>query len=361
MLNWLLATALALQANALPPPPAVEPPPPSPPEQVLAVPEELRAMLQRQVVEPSGNSRKRRLDLLLDFMFDANGLGMQYQYDATHTVAESFRARKANCLAFTLLTVALAREAGLLAYGQEIDRVMSWQLTGDLVTQSTHVNAGVMINGERFVADVASDELLAITPPRRIDDRRLLALFYNNHAMQMLVDGHPQQARTWLDAALRQGADPMLLNNSGVLSLRSGDPLGAEQSFLRALQQNPRHSASLFNLVAYYQRSGDSVQTARWQKHAARVLRRDPMQQFTWGLQSEQAGDYAGAARHFRQAIALDRDERLFHFGLARAYLGMGQLRLADNELVRAHHLSSGDEQARYQAKLDALRRMQQR
>ena len=27
-------------------------------------------MLQRQVIEPSGNSRKRRLDLLLDFMFD---------------------------------------------------------------------------------------------------------------------------------------------------------------------------------------------------------------------------------------------------------------------------------------------------
>ena len=57
-------------------------------------------------------------------------------------------------------------------------------------------------------------------------------------------------------------------------------------------------------------------------------------------------------------AIALDRDEQLFHFGLARAYLRLGQFHLADSELVRAHDLSSGGEQARYQAKLDALRRM---
>lgn len=357
MLNWLLATALAVQANAFPPPPTVESPPP--PEQVMAVPEELRTMLRRQVVEPSGNNRKRRLDLLLDFMFDENGLNMQYQYDASTTVADSFRARKANCLAFTLLTVALAREAGLSAYGQEIDRVLSWQLTGNVVMQNTHTNAGVAINDARLVVDVASDELLAITPPRRIEDRRLLALFYNNNAMQLMVDGYPQQARAWLDAALRQGGDPLLWNNAGVLSLRTGDNAGAERMFLRALKQNPRHNASLFNLVAFYQRNGDAAKATRWEKRAERVLRRDPVQQFTWGLQSEQAGDYAEAARHFRQAIALDRDEQLFHFGLARAYLRLGRLRLADNELVRAHDLSSGSEQARYQTKLDALRRMQ--
>lgn len=357
MLNWLLATALAVQANTLPPPTAVQPPPP--PEQVLVVPAELRAMLQRQVIEPSGNSRKRRLDLLVDFMFDPEGLGMQYQYDASSTVADSFRTRKANCLAFTLLTIALAREAGLAAYGQEVDRVLSWQLTGNVVMQNTHTNAGLTINGERLVVDVASDELLAITPPRRVDDRRLLALFYNNNAMQLLVDGHPQQARAWLDTALELGADPMLWNNAGVLNLRTGDLAGAERLFLRALKQNPRHNASLFNLVALYQRNGDTVRAERWKKRADRVLRRDPVQQFTWGLQSEQAGNYTEAVRHFRQAIALDRDEQLFHFGLARAYLRLGQLRLADIEMVRAHDLSNGDDRARYQTKLDALRRLQ--
>ena len=358
MLNWLLASALALQANAIPPLPVVAEPPP-PPGQVLAVPDELRSMVQRQVVAPSGNSRKRRLDLLLDFMFEADGLGMQYQSDASSTVAESFRTRKANCLAFTLLTVALAREAGLTAYGQEIDRVLSWELAGNVVLQNTHTNAGVAIDGAGFVVDVASDELLPITPPRRIDDRRLLALYYSNNAMQWLVEGQPQRASAWMDFALRQGGDPLLWNNAGVLRLRMDDPAGAERLFLRALKQNPRHNAALSNLVAYYQRSGNTMEAARWQKRAERVLRRDPVQQFTLGLRSEQAGDYADAARHFRSAIALDRDEQLFHFGLARAYLHLGRLRLADNELVRAHDLSRGNDQARYQAKLNALRRMQ--
>lgn len=356
MLNWLLAAALAMQADALPSPAGIEQPPP--PEQVLAVPEELRAALHTRIANPYP-TRRERLQQLVDFMFAPGSLGIEYRADATHTVAETWRTRQANCLAFTLLTVALARELDLQAYGQEIDRVLSSELAGNVLLQSSHVNAGVLIGGERLVVDVASNEVLPITPPRRIDDRRLLALFYNNRAMQFLTDGRTAEASVWLDAALRQtAADPTLWNNAGVIGLRTGDPAAAERLFLKALKKNPRQAAALYNIVSYYRHSGDAERAARWQARAERALRKDPVQQFALGLQSERAGDYAEAVRHFRLAIALDRDEQLFHFGLARAYLRLGQLHLADSELVRAHDLSSGGEQVRYQAKLDALRRM---
>ena len=358
MLSWLLATALAVQANALPVRAPIEPPPP--PEQVMAVPAELRAALQLQVVQPT-HSRRQRLERLLDFMFRPEGLGLSYEADATHTVAETWRTRKANCLGFTLLTVALAREAGLSAYGQEVDRVLSWQLDGDIALQNTHVNAGVTINDERLVVDVASEVLLQVVAPRRVDDRRLLALYYNNHAMRLLVQGRFAEARSWMDAALAQDADPLLWNNAGVLSLRMGNPAGAEYLFLKALHKNPRHPAALFNLVDYYRQHGQPAAAARWQARADRVLRKDPIEQFSQGLRSERAGDYPEAVRRFRRAIALDHDQQLFHFGLARAYFRLGELRLADSELVRAHDLSRGEERARYRSKLDALRRMQRR
>ena len=358
MLSWLLATALAVQANALPVRAPVELPPS--PEQVLAVPAELRAALQAQVVQPT-HSRRQRLERLLDFMFRPGGLGLTYQADASYTVAETWRTRKANCLGFTLMTVALAREAGLPAYAQEVDRVLSWQLDGDIALQNTHVNAGVTINDERLVVDVASDVLLNVAAPRRIDDRRLLALYYNNRAMQLLVQGHTVAARAWMDAALAQDADPMLWNNAGVLSLRMGNPADAERLFLKALHDNPRHAAALFNLVDYYRQHDQPGAAARWQARAERVLRKDPIEQFSQGLRSERAGDYPEAVRRFRKAIALDRDQQLFHFGLARAYLRLGELRLADSELIRAQDLSQGDQRARYQSKLEALRRLQRR
>ena len=359
MLNWLLAAALAVQADALPPPAAIEPPPP--PGQVLAVPEELRTALHARIAKPYP-PRRERLQQLVDFMFAPGGMGIQYSADATHTVAESWQTRQANCLAFTLLTIALARELDLPAYGQEIERVLSSEVAGNVLLQSSHVNAGIFINGGRLVVDVASNEVLPISPPRRISDRHLLALFYNNRAMQFLVDGRTAEASAWLDAALDQDTtDPTLWNNAGVVSLRTGDPASAERLFLKALKKNPRQPAALYNIVSYYQHSGDAKQAARWQARAERVMRNDPVQQFALGLQSERAGDYTEAVRRFRQAIAMNRDEQLFHFGLARAYLGLGQLQLADSELVRAHDLASDPDRVRYQAKLDALRRMPRR
>lgn len=364
MIDWMLAAALALAPAAQDTTPTIAPVVVSaemapPPEDVLAIPADLREMLRKQVIEPSGNSRKRRLDLLLDFLFEEPGLGMQYQQDATHTVAESFRTRKANCLAFTLLTVALAREAGLPAYGQELERVLSWDMIGDIVMQNTHANASVAAGGERYVIDVAADELLTHSPPQRISDARLLALYYNNRAMELLILKRPIAAEAWLRAALKQDNDyATLWNNAGVLRMRMGDMQAAEERFLQALRLNPTHTGALVNVVSLYQNKRDTVQAAQWKQRADRVLRKDPFQQFSLGMRAEQRGDFASALKHYRRAIALDGDEHLFHFSMARAWLGLGDTRRAGIELARAHDLSHDGSRDRYQAKLDALKRM---
>jgi hypothetical protein len=149
-------------APAVPVAPAVSPMPR--PEQVMAVPPELRAQLQQQVIDASGFGRSR-LERLVGFLFQKPGLGMTYSTDATLTVEQAYRTRKANCLTFTLLTVALARESGLQAYGQELDGIVAWRVGGDIVYRFNHVNAGVGIGRARFTVDVAQDLVGRVTRP----------------------------------------------------------------------------------------------------------------------------------------------------------------------------------------------------
>lgn len=356
--NLLLTAALTLQPPAaLPTTTAMETPPA--PEQVMVVPAELRDLLRRQVIDPT-HSRRRQLDHLADFLFSEDGLHIQYDQHATYTVEQAFRWRKANCLTLTLLAIALSREIGLEAYGQEIDRVLSRDVDDGVITQSIHVNAGIVVGGRHFVIDVSTDDLLAATLPRRISDERLLALYYNNRAMELMAQGHLTDADLWLRIAMRHAPDhPMLWNNAGVLHLRNGRNQDAKSAFHQALQLDPKHPPALFNLVAFYHRTGDAPRAAEWRQRADRLLRDDPFHQFQRGQQSEQRGDYAMAMNFYRRAIRLDKKQHLFHFGLARALLHLGRYDTAGAELRRAHELGDPAIRGSYQAKLEALRRLQ--
>lgn len=372
MLNALLAAGLALQSAPVTPTAtataAVEMPPP--PAEVMAIPEGLREAFRARVLDTT-YSPEMRLRRMVDFMFDKDGLDLKYKADATNSVAESYRTRQVNCLSFTLLAVALAREAGLKAQGQQIDRVLAWSLVDDVVMQSMHANAVVTVkdrnlqvkDGRDFVLDIASGALYTqdfIVHGFKVEDKRLLASFYGNRAMELLAQGRLEESRAWLDEALvLEPEEAMLWNNAGVLSQRTGDAAAAEGSFLRAVNRNPRLMSVLNNLVAMYSARGDSTRAAYWKERADSVLRRDPFYQYSVAERSAEAGDYEAAVRSYRRAISLDKRERLFHFGLARAYAHLGKLSQAASELDAAVKLSTEDvDRQRFQAKLDALRGM---
>ncbi|MGN6112877.1 MAG: tetratricopeptide repeat protein [Luteimonas sp.] len=377
----VLAAGLALQAvpataaatpgavPAQPPVASVAPLVPPAPEQVMAIPDELRAAFRARVVDAT-KMPEQRVRRMVDFMFDKDGLGLEYKGDATNTVAESYRTRQVNCLSFTLLAVALAREAGLRAQGQELDRVLAWNLVGNVVMQSLHANAVVTLKDRNlqvhddrdFVLDIASSGLYTqdyIVHGYKVTDDRMLAAFYGNRAMELLAAGRLQESKAWLEKALQfDPEDATLWNNAGVLSLRLGEPVRAEEQFLHAARRDPRHTSVLFNLVGLYESRRDATRAGYWRERANRVLRRDPFYQFSLGERNAQAGNYEDAVLYYRRAISLDGRERLFHFALARAYVKTGRLDRAEKELDAAYRLSEGPERERFQAKLDALHAM---
>lgn len=327
------------------------------PAAVMHVPAELTAQFRAAVIAPGG-TQLQRMNRMAEWMFAPDGLGIQYRHDATYTVAEAWQRREANCLTFTLLTVALAREGGFEAYGQYLDDTLMWRQQSSTLYRTEHVNAGLIADNHRYTIDVASDEVISHAPPQRIDDRRLLAQFYNNRAAELAERGLFDAALAHARSGLRMDAEyAVSWNNLGVLEVRVGRIADAERSYLQALARDPKQPSALTNLSALYERQGQPERAQPYQRRLETVLRGNPFHHFLLALDAERKGSLKEAAKLFRRAIHLYPNEHRFHFGLARVYFQQHKPESAGKALERARQLSAGDDRLRYQAKLEKLRR----
>lgn len=369
MYAMALAAALAASQPATPPavPPAEQAPPAvavqQPPHipdlaEIMAIPPELRVLLQERVIAPGG-TRQEQLERLVVLVFDQTALAIEYDNDRTRTVAETWRDRRANCLSFTLVFVALARAAGMDAHVQEVDEVLAWYRDAGVIYGASHVNAGIRGGLRQHTLDVEQNILAMRSRPRVVDDARALAHFRNNRGAELMASGDLAGARAQLEAALE--ADPRFVpawNNLGVLELRAGHFEAAGTALRAAWRLAPKHTATLSNLVNLYQRSGQAGLAADFVARLEKVRRTDPFAQFVLALGCEDAGNYACAATHYRKAIRLDGGQHAFHFGLARAYFLAGQPELARHEMARALKLADTDRaRGMYRRKLDHLER----
>ncbi|MDQ6646899.1 MAG: tetratricopeptide repeat protein [Pseudomonadota bacterium] len=342
MVTWVYAAMLAFSmATPTPVTPAVVPMPR--PEQIMVVPPALRAQLQQQVISVKG-SRMLRLERLVKFMFQDSGLGMKYAADATLTVEQAYLTRKANCLTFTLMTLALAREADLPAYAQEVDEIPTWRAQDSTIYRTNHVNAGIAIGHAHFTVDVARDSVMARNLPRAITDQRLLALYYNNRAAELMASASPADAAPYMAMSLQ--LDPGYAtswSNAGVLQLHQGDLRGAERDYLKALVLDPVNENALLNLMTLYQSKGDEARSAIFNRRLEKVQSKEPYYQFLLALNEEKQGNYATALKHYKRAIRLYDGEPRFYFGLARAYQQLGEERHARRAMDHANALSGPD------------------
>lgn len=345
MPQWILAIALAVTTPAPPSAPLPEP------DAVMAVPAELRERLQREVLTPH-DSRYEQLENLVRFMFEPGGLGITYRDEPTTTVAETWATRQTNCLGFTLMFLALAREAGLDAYPQEIGQTLNWREQDQTVFRSMHVNAGVRVGGLRYTVDVAANRVIGLRPPERISEARLIAHYYGNLAIESLARGDYADALTQVRRSLAVNAESALQwSNAGVIELRNGDLAAAGEAYARALELDARESGALFNLVSYYRRLGDSDGERRMRERLERIQRQDPFHHFLLASDYERRGDYEQAIAHYQRAIRWRRDEPRFHLALANAYRHHGDLARAEKSQARAHSLERRARQREEQAR----------
>jgi len=94
----------------------------------MALSDEMREFLKNHVGKRAGYPVKLRQ--LSDAVFSKDSFGLEYD-EATRTAAETFRARRGNCLSFTFMFVVLARGVGLDASFQEVEIPPEWTFAKD--------------------------------------------------------------------------------------------------------------------------------------------------------------------------------------------------------------------------------------
>ncbi|MGQ0798769.1 MAG: tetratricopeptide repeat protein [Pseudomarimonas sp.] len=326
-------------------------------DDLLAIPDDMRVRFENEVMTGSGSSLAR-LERLMGFVFDADGLGMVYDENATHTVAESWATRRANCLGFSAMFLALAREAGLEAYPQEIRETLAWREQDGTLFRSSHVNVRVKAGHKEFTVDMARDTFIARFRPQRISVQRLQARYFNNLAIAALTQGDIALGQQQIERALAlDDSSAAQWSNAGVLHKRAGNRAAAEAAYLRALELDSNHTSALYNIAGLLLDSGDSTRAQHYREQLSLEQKKDPLFHYLLASEYEQTGDLQQAITHYQQAIRWHRSEHRFHSALARALLQAGDLDGASRAISRAQALSGGRIRAAYQTKWEHMQR----
>ncbi len=291
-----------------------------PDAEILAVDDDMRAFVR----ENAGYSRDSdaKLHHLLRGMITRGLLSLEYDPHITHTARETFHSYTGNCLSFTNLFVALAREAGLNVKFQMIDIPPAWLGDEKLVILNNHINVKVRTKQRKdYVVDFNIDDYRGNYPKRQVSDQYALALYYSNVAVQHLTQGDYGQSFAYLRKSIQEYPRiPGPWINLGVLYSRHGAYDEAEVAYRRALKLDRANKSALTNMASLYHLKGDEERAEYYTRRIRFYREKNPYYHYWLARQAVSRDDYDEALQLIGKAIRLKEDEHQFYYlqGLVR-------------------------------------------
>ena len=307
---------------------------------------------------------------LIDALYTSQRSGLALSYDASKTrnASEAFAARAGNCLSLVIMTASFARHMGLPVSFQAVATEDFYSRSGGIYLASGHVNLVLGLpSGRAALRRSENDSLMIDFLPqselrgqrtRQLDERTIVAMYFNNLAAESLTAGRVAQAYVHARAALL--ADPGFYpasNTLGVIYSRAGHPAQAKSAFRHALVGEPDNLAALSNLVQLLDGQGRGAEGTLLAARLRQLQPVPPFQHFNLGRAAMERGDWAGALDHFERELRLQPYQDEVHFWTAQAHFKLGRTELAARHLRSAvqHSLTPGTHD-RYAAKLAHLR-----
>jgi Flp pilus assembly protein TadD len=286
----------------------------------------------RQIGDVSDPSAK--VIRLLQAMRQRGLFSLEYNEAVTQTVSGTFHEHRGNCLSFTMLFIALAREAGLHARYQLVDVPPQWNLDSDLVVIANHVNAVIDSKSDHgLVVDFNKANFRETYATRKIDDAYAASLFYTNLGAEAMIKREYQNSFVLLREAIRARPDvasPWV--NIGVLYGRQGRLDYAEAAYLRALQISPQERSALANLAGVYDALGDTARAAEYRERVRHYQDINPYYHYARAQKAYHEERYDDTLAELKRAIRLRGDETAFYTLQGQTFTALGR----DNEATKS-------------------------
>jgi Tfp pilus assembly protein PilF len=332
---------------------------------VFAINDAMRRYLHVEIAEQI--NVKGRQKGLIDALYKAGQLKLEYDPEMTRNAAQAFSARSGNCLSLVIMTAAFAKELGLAVQYQDVIVDETWARTGDIYYSIGHVNLTL---GKKDVdVTVKRNETIETTidflPPgdirglrmRVIPEKTIVAMYMNNRAVESLSRGEHNDAYWWAREAINQ--DPRFLsayNTLGVVYQRHGETREAEQVFAWVLAREPGNTRAMSNEVTTLNQLGRVDAANVLAQKLQKIEPFPPFSYFNRGIEAMKVGDFKTARDLFAKEVDRAAYYHEFHFWLAIASARLGDLEQARRHLaIAVENSTTRSDHDLYAAKLDRL------
>jgi tetratricopeptide (TPR) repeat protein len=341
---------------------------------IFALSPEMQQFLDAEIAAPARRIGRQRA--LLDAL-QRGQLKLEYDSEMTRNAAQAFAARSGNCLSLVIMTAAFAKALDLPVVYQKVFVADEWARAGDIYLAIGHVNLTLGRRatdgggfGHRVGTKPPESEGLTIDflPPddmRRMRTREfgediLVAMYMNNRAVEAMARGNLDDAYWWAREAIVQAPQFLMpYNTLGAIYQRHGNAREAEHVLAWVVETEPGNVQALSNLITVLGTLGRTDEAARL---AARLKEMDPdpaFSHFNRGLAAMRDGDLQTAREAFAREVARAPGYHEFHFWLAVAHFGLGELDPARRHLAIAmKNSTTRRDHELYAAKLDRLKQL---
>ena len=301
-----------------------------------------------------------RLRRLLYAIMGEGTFDLVYE-DVTRTAIETFNDQQGNCLSFTNLFVALARNVGLDANFQEVLIPPDWSIEGQSFIFSQHINVHVDLGSGYLGGDQIIDfnmyDFRDTYDREVVSDERARAHYFNNMGVEHMLAGHTTDAFANFRQSIREDDTfTPAWANLGILNRREGLEGLAEVAYGKALEIDPVNLVAMSNLASLYEQQGRIELAEQYRKRVKSHRLRNPYFLYQMARTAFEEGDYDTSIEHLGFAIRRKNDDDQFYSLMSLNYLMKGDREEAREWMKQAEEIAeeTSDKQ-RYHNKFEMM------
>lgn len=319
------------------------------PGRVTVTPQELFSLepaLVKQLSDPALKklSNAKRLDYVMNLLYGQEMRRFDYSAGRSSTAAQTWAARRGDCLSLTVLVYAMARQLGMDPEMQEVKVPPLIDRRGNVDYYNHHVNVLFRRSGpiQTLEGRLGSTDMVLDFEPqvgsrlrgKVLTDAGILARFYNNLAAEFLASDQRAEAYAHFKAAIAVDAGyAPSYTNLATLYRSAGLLNDAERLLRQAIDMSDVPDVALHLLEQHLSAQGRHDEAIQYQRQLQNRRTQDPYYWAALGLQHLKDANYVRAIDALEQAQTLSNGFDEVHRLLAVAYWRGGQRARADQQL----------------------------